>query len=179
MKFLKHYREYSVFMPKQKLVALLRELLRDSKRSDREISRVMGVSQPTVSRTRGQLKKRGYIQSYTVIPDFEKLGYQILAFTFTKVKTYPSSEEVEKIGKLATEWIMKRPNVIFAADGEGLGKDVVMLSFHKDYARYSDFMRNYAMDFGEVVDSFNSFLVSLGSGFKFKPLDLKYLADDI
>ena len=74
---------------------------------------------------------------------------------------------------------MKRPNVIFAADGEGLGKGVVMISFHKDYARYSDFMRNYAMDFREVVDSFNSFLVSLGSGFKFKPLDLKYLVDDI
>ena len=166
-------------MNKQNLTKTLRELLRDSKRSDREISKIIGVSQPTVSRTRALLRKRGYIKSYTVIPDFEKLGHQILAFTLSKMKTYPSSEETEKIAKLATDWIMKHPNVIFAADGEGLGKDVVMISFHKDYARYSDFMRNYAMDWGEVVDNFHSFLVSLGSGFKLKPLDLKYLADDL
>ncbi len=166
-------------MNDQKLFRLLKELLRDSKRSDREISRVIEVSQPTVTRARGQLKKRGYIKTFTIIPDFEKLGYQILAFTFSKMKTYPSIEEVEKIVELATEWTMKHPNVIFAADGEGLGSDVVMISFHKDYALYSDFMRSYAMDWGEVVDSFNSFLVSLGSGFKLKPLDLKYLADDI
>jgi len=166
-------------MKKQNLIKLLREMLRDSKRSDREIAKDIGVSQPTVSRTRALLRKRGYIKSYTVIPDFEKLGYQILAFTFSKMKTYPPNEEIEKITKLAKEWIINYPNVIFAADGEGLGSDVIMISFHKDYARYSDFMRNYAMSWGKVVDHFNSFLVSLGSGFKLKPLDLKYLADDI
>ena len=165
-------------MKNRKLVRLLREMLRDSKRSDREMSKTLGVSQPTVSRARTQLEKRGYIKSYTVIPDFEKLGYQILAFTFSKMKTYPSSEKIEKITNLAMEWAMNHPNVIFAADGEGLGRDVVMMSFHKDYAQYSDFMRSYAMDWGEVVDSFDSFLVSIGSGYKLKPLDLKYLADD-
>lgn len=66
------------------------------------------------------------------------------------MKTYPPNEEIEKITKLATEWMMNYPNVIFAADGEGLGSDVIMISFHKDYARYSDFMRNYAMDWGKL-----------------------------
>jgi len=164
-------------MKKQKLIRLLREMLRNSKRSDRELAKILGVSQPTVSRTRARIEKE-YIKTYTVIPDFEKLGYQILAFTFTKLKAYPSSEEVEKIAELAAEWTNEHPNVIFAADGEGLEKDLVMISFHKDYARYSDFMRTYAMDWGQIVNNFNSFLVSLGSGFKLKPLDLKYLADD-
>lgn len=164
-------------MKKQKLVRLLKEMLRNSKRSDRELAKILGVSQPTVSRTRARIEKE-YIKTYTVIPDFEKLGYQILAFTFTKLKAYPQTEEVDKIAELATEWASKRPNVIFAADGEGLEKDLVMISFHKDYAQYSDFMRNYAMDWGQLIDNFNSFLVSLGSGYKLKPLDLKYLADD-
>ncbi len=164
-------------MKKQKLVRLLKEMLRNSKRSDRELAKILEVSQPTVSRTRARIEKE-YIKTYTVIPDFEKLGYQILAFTFTKLKAYPQTEEVDKIAELATEWASKRPNVIFAADGEGLEKDLVMISFHKDYAQYSDFMRNYAMDWGQLIDNFNSFLVSLGSGYKLKPLDLKYLADD-
>jgi hypothetical protein len=53
-----------------------------------------------------------------------------------------------------------------------------MVSFHKDYAAYSDFMRTLAMDWGQIMSEFGSFLVSIGSGFKLKPFNLKYLADD-
>jgi len=51
------------------------------------------------------------------VPDFVKMGYGILAFTFSKVKTYPSAEEAKGIIKKASEWAMKRHNVIFSADG--------------------------------------------------------------
>jgi hypothetical protein len=34
------------------------------------------------------------------------------------------------------------------------------------------------MDWGETISGFQSFIVSLDSGFKMKPFDLKYLADD-
>jgi len=165
-------------MKKQKLLRLLKELLKNSKRSDRDIAKELGVSQPTVTRTRAQLEK-DYIRTYTVIPEFEKLGYQILAFTFLKVKTYPPADEAEKIVKRAAEWTNKHPNVIFASDGEGLGKDIIMVSFHKDYSLYSDFMRVLTMDWGQIVSDFHSFLVSIGTGFKMKPFDLKYLADDL
>ena len=53
-----------------------------------------------------------------------------------------------------------------------------MISLHKNYSRYANFMRSYAMDWGHIIAEFESFNVSLGSGFKMKPLDLKYLADD-
>lgn len=165
-------------MNEQKLLRLLRELMKNSRRSDRDIAKLFGSSQPTVSRMRGQLDKRGYIKTYTVIPDFAKLGYEILAFTFTKLKFYPSTEEAKKIMRHAQEWVNKHPNVIFSADGEGFGSDIVMMSFHKDYSKYADFMRTYAMDWGEIIGGFQSFIVSLESGFKMKPFDLKYLADD-
>lgn len=165
-------------MKKEKLLRLLREMLRNSKRSDRQIAKGLGVSQPTVTRTRARLEKE-YIRTYTVIPDFAKLGYQILAFTFFKMKSYPSPEEADKIMQRAKEWTSKHPNIIFAADGEGFRKDIVMMSFHKDYSRYSDFMRTFAMDWGKIISEFDSFLVSIGSGFKIKPLDLKYLSDDL
>ncbi len=165
-------------MKKEKLLRLLKEMLKNSKRSDREIAGVLGVSQPTVTRTRARLNEEGYIRTYTVVPDFAKLGYEILAFTFTKMKAYPSPEEAGKIVKRAQEWVSKRPNVIFAADGEGLGKDIIMVSFHRNYSEYADFMRAHAMDWSEVVSGIESFLVSLESGYKMKLLDLKYLADD-
>lgn len=165
-------------MKKQKLLRLLKEMLKNSKRSDREIARILEVSQPTVTRTRAQLEKE-YIKTYTVVPDFEKLGYQILAFTFIKLKSYPSAEEAEKIVQHATEWTGRHPNVIFTADGEGCGKDIIMVSFHKDYSLYTDFMRTFASDWGQAVNEFESFLVSIKSGFKMKPFDLKYLAGDL
>ncbi|MFQ6073726.1 MAG: winged helix-turn-helix transcriptional regulator [Candidatus Bathyarchaeia archaeon] len=166
-------------MKKQKLLGLLRELLKNSKRSDREIAKRLGLSQATISRMRAQLQKEGYIKTYTVVPDFAKLGYEILAFTFSKLKAYPTKEEAEKLVQRAAEWAGKRPNVVFAADGEGLGgKDIIMISFHKSYSKYADFMRTYALDWGQIISGFESFTVSLGSGYKMKPLDLKYLADD-
>ena len=68
-------------MKRQKLLRLLKEMLKDSKRSDMEIAKSLGVSQPTVTRTRAQLEKE-YIETCTIIPGFVKLGYQILAFAF-------------------------------------------------------------------------------------------------
>ena len=162
----------------QKLLRLLRELLRNSRRSDRDIAKSFGISQPTVTRMRAQLEKKEYIKTYTAIPDFAKLGYEISAFTFTKMKAYPTPEKTEKILARAKEWIDKHPNVIFAADGEGIGSDVVMMSFHRNYSKYADFMRSYAMDWAEIISQFQSFIVSLDSGFKIKPFNLKYLADD-
>jgi len=127
---------------------------------------------------RAQLDKKEYIKTYTVIPDFAKMGYEIFAFTFTKMKVYPSAEKADKILARAKEWVDKHPNVIFAADGEGMSSDVVMMSFHRNYSKYAEFMRTYAMDWAEMISQFQSFIVSLDSGFKIKPFNLKYLADD-
>lgn len=165
-------------MNEQKLLRLLRELLKNSRRSDRDIAKLFGSSQPTVSRMRSQLDKKGYIKTYTVVPDFSKLGYEVLVFTFAKLKSYPSTEEAQKILKRTTDWVNKHPNVIFTADGEGLGADICMISFHRNYSKYAEFMRNYAMDWGEIIGGFQSFIVSLDSGFKMKSFDLKYLSDD-
>jgi DNA-binding Lrp family transcriptional regulator len=158
---------------------LLKQLLKNSRKSDRELARLLGFSQPTVTRLRVKLEKEGFIKTYTIMPDFAKLGYQILAFTFLKLRSYPTPEDATKMVQQATEWVNKHPNVIFASDGEGLGgKDVMLISIHKDFIKYTSFMRKYALEWGHIVATFETFLVSLGPGFKMKPLDLRYLADD-
>lgn len=166
-------------MKRQKLLGVLKQLLKNAKKSDREVAKLIGVSQPTVTRVRIELEKEGYIRTYTAVPDLAKLDYQILAFTLTSLKTLPSKEEVKEIIRKATEWAGKRANIIFAADGSGLRKNIVMVSLHRDYAKYTDFMREYTLEWGNIIGETESFLVSLGSSFMMKPLDLKYLADDL
>jgi len=178
IKLLKDLSQDIILMKEQKLLRLVSEMLKNSKKSDRELAGILGVSQPTVSRTRARIEKE-YIKTYTIIPDFKKLGYQIMAFTFAKTKGYPGNEAATEMTQKSKEWIAKRPNVIFSADGEGLGKDLVLVSFHKNYSAYAEFMRSFAMDWGTYIDTFESFLVSIGSGYTLRDFDLKYLADDI
>ena len=87
-------------MKPQKLLKLVSEMLKNSKKSDRELAGILGVSQPTVSRTRARIEKE-YIKTYTIIPDFEKLGYQIMAFTFAKTKAYPENAAIAEITKIS------------------------------------------------------------------------------
>jgi DNA-binding Lrp family transcriptional regulator len=41
---------------------LISELMKNSRKSDRELARTIGTSQPTVTRTRNRLEKEGYIK---------------------------------------------------------------------------------------------------------------------
>jgi DNA-binding Lrp family transcriptional regulator len=136
-------------MKTEKMLELLKILMKNSKLSDREIAKRLKSSQPTVTRLRRFLEKQGWIKSYTVVPEFGKVGYKILAFTFSSLKTYPNRQKAIEIIRKAVEWLLTRPNVIYATDGQGLGgKDIVMVSFHKDYDDYTRFMHEYALDWG-------------------------------
>jgi DNA-binding Lrp family transcriptional regulator len=160
----------------EKLLKLLKALLKNSRRSDRELARTIGASQPTVTRNRKILAE--YIRSYTIMPSFDKIGYEILAFTFSKLAIYDKDQVNGKLEQIK-EWVMKRPNVIFSSDGEGLGKDAVMISLHRSYSKYVEFMKGYSSVSADFATDMQSFIVSLKTGIMLKPLDLTYLADDI
>jgi DNA-binding Lrp family transcriptional regulator len=163
-------------MKEEKIAKLLKELLRNSRRSDRELAKSLRVSQPTVTRSRRLAES--YIRSYTIVPDFRKIGYEILAITFAKAKTYDKSQAETK-SELTRRWATQHSNVFFASEGEGLGKDMVMFSLHKDYSKYADFMREYTVDFADFISDVQSFIISLKTGLIIKPFDLKYFAEDM
>ncbi len=163
-------------MREEKLLKLLKALLKNSRRSDRELARTIGASQPTVTRNRKILGE--YIRSYTIMPSFDKIGYEILAFTFSRLAVFERKEAEGKLRQIK-EWVMNRPNVIFSSDGEGLGKDAVMISLHKTYSKYVEFMKEFSSVSANFATDLQSFIVSLKTGMMLKPLDLTYLADDI
>ena len=75
---------------------LISELMKNSRRSDRELAKALRTSQPTVSRTIKKLEKEGYIKEYTAVPNFSKLGFQIMAFTLIKLKEGIPNNMIEK-----------------------------------------------------------------------------------
>jgi len=148
---------------------LLLELLKDSKRSDREIAKSMGVSQPTISRMRQRLTDEGIIQEFTVIPDFVKVGFQIMVISSFKLKI---AKDIDGLKKL----MMAKPNVIFSSIAEGMGKNGIIISFHKSYPEFSKFISNLRAEGKDMIDDLDSMLVSLENQIV-KPLSLKYLAE--
>jgi len=61
---------------------IIRELVKGARRSDRELAKAVGVSQPTVSRFIKKLENQGLVKEYTIIPELRKMGYELLVFTF-------------------------------------------------------------------------------------------------
>ncbi len=155
---------------KKRMMRLLLELLKDSKRSDRELAKVLGVSQPTVSRMRSRLVKEGIIREFTVIPDFTKMGYEIMAINCFKSKI--SKELKEK----AIKSTMANPNIMFAARAQGMGKNAVVISMHKNYSDFSKFITNLRFEGGDDVEDYCTMIISLHD-FVAKPFSLKYLAE--
>lgn len=78
---------------------LSRELIRNSKQSDRDLAKILNVSQPTITRTRHKLEENKMIQDYTIIPDFRKMGFEILALTFVKMRPEILTPEVMEKAK--------------------------------------------------------------------------------
>ncbi len=79
---------------------LLREILKDSKRSSRELAKTIGVSAATVINHVQRLESGGVIKDYSVRLDHERLGYELTVVTeiiVSKGKLLETDEEIAKI----------------------------------------------------------------------------------
>ena len=120
---------------------LISELMKNSRRSDRELAKALGVSQPTVSRLISRLQREGVIRDYTMVPDFCKLGFNLMAIIMFKLKPI-SPVEIKELQGAAHELDSQRHHpYLLVMDGIGLGKELVAISFHRDYGDYDNYIR--------------------------------------
>ena len=154
---------------------LLFELMKDSHRSDRQLAKVLGVSQPTVTRRRAMLEEN-FIEGYTVIPKFGQIGFEIAAFTFlkSKLKNKTGDEKDQALKKL-NEWYNKQPNVILVLDGRGMGWDAICVSLHENFSSFSEFIRAHDSELSDWIVESQTFHADLKTGLVLKPFHLKYL----
>jgi DNA-binding Lrp family transcriptional regulator len=158
-------------MKHEKLVKLLFELIKNSKRSDRDLAKTLNISQPTVTRLRKSLEKEA-IEQYTVIPDLSYMGFEIAAFTFARTK-----ELVHPLWDKGKKWSNTQPNVIFVSTGQGMGEDAVIVSIHRDYADFVKFYQIFRRDWGEELQNFSTFLISIRGSVVMKPFSFNYLIE--
>jgi DNA-binding Lrp family transcriptional regulator len=147
-------------MHKNLLEKLLFELVKNSKRSDRELAKILGVSQPTITRARTRLEKEKFIRQYTVFPDFAKIGFEVLAFNYITLKPSQSGD-LEKMQKMRIEWAKDNSNIVFEIGGEGLGANNLMVSIHKNYTDFASFIAKYRNDWASYLQDLKSFIVSI------------------
>lgn len=119
---------------REKEKTVLRELIAHPTSTQRAAAVRVGVSQPTITKTRQRLEKTGIIR-YEIVPDLEKLGFEILAFTTIE----------------PTERIKDDNTVIYATDR---GRQMFVISIHKNYRDYSSFAYNYEVHWQFLVPTY-------------------------
>jgi DNA-binding Lrp family transcriptional regulator len=156
---------------------LLSELMKDSRRSDRELAKAIGTSQPTVSRMISRLEKEGAIKEYTMIPDFSKVGFEIVALTFVKFEQPPTAEKLEELRRIAHR-LEKEAFIptIMAMSGMGLGYDRIIVSFHKDYSSYVQFVKMSKQLSTHGISKMDSFVINLHDRGHYQSLTFTALA---
>jgi DNA-binding Lrp family transcriptional regulator len=161
-------------------IKLLVELMKDSQRSDRELARVMGFSQPTISRIKKKLVKTGMIKEFTIIRDFARLGYEILAVTLIKRKRLFSKEELAAAKKFIEKKQEAMPlEILMFERGVGMNFDGVIIGYHKDYSSFTTFLRLIKETGYLDVDTQGTFFVDLNDEIHFFPLSLSRIAQSI
>jgi len=155
---------------------ILSELLKNSRRSDRTLAKVVKTSQPTFSRRRTKLEK-DFLDGYTAIPKWKRLGFEIISFTLVRsnVKYVNAKERQLALSKLR-KWFAKQPNVVFVAEGAGAGRDGMFISIHKTYSDFAEFMERHNSELSASLIESQTFIVSTNPTAIIKPFHFKYLA---
>jgi len=139
---------------------LLFEFVKNCKRSDREIAKIVGVSQPTITRKRTRLVETGLIRQFTAVPSLDKIGFELAALTFTSMKA-STGESLENLKDKERDWAEKRDEILFASSGFGMGMSGVMVSVHKNYTDYQEFLTELRTYWAKHIVNIQSFILSL------------------
>ena len=159
---------------------LVGELMKNSRRSDRELAKAIGTSQPTVSRMIKKLEKEGIIKEYAMIPDFRRLGYQIMAVTFFGKQEPGNEKDRAELRKAALEMEKKDPQGnLMVVNGLGLDKGRVALNLYRDYASYVEGMNIIRSLPNVEADKIESFLVDLNDEDNFRMLSMAAVARQV
>lgn len=132
-----------------------------------------------MSRARSRLENEGYVSEYTIIPNFVKLGYSILAVTFVKRASEYAKQDVATLFEEAQKWSRRTgSDTILAMRGIGQGYDAVIVSFHESYSAYrhrlSEIKQFPYIDLKQIV----SFIIDLKDR-HYRALTFSTLADHL
>jgi len=113
-------------------IRIVAELMKNSRRSDRELAKAVGVSQPTVSRVIQKLEKEGVIREYTMIPDFTRLGFNVMGVSEFQLNEEAYERRTEIRNRMINDY-----GGLIAVEGRNSNKNRLTVHFYKDYSEYA------------------------------------------
>jgi DNA-binding Lrp family transcriptional regulator len=126
------------------------------------------------------LEKEGIIKEYTLIPDFRKLGYQMMAVEFLGKPEGPSKGESEALRKAAIELERKTPYAsLIVVNGIGLKKGRMLINLYQDYSDYMNGLDTIRSLPDVKAEEMESFLVDLNDERNFRILSMAQIARHI
>jgi DNA-binding Lrp family transcriptional regulator len=114
-------------------VKILKALTADARLSSRQISKQCNVSVGTVLSRIKRMQQEGIIRGYSILPDHERLGYELTVVTEITVSKGRLLEMENEIARL--------PNVCSVYDVTGL-TDAVIIAKFKDREELSKFTKH-------------------------------------
>ncbi|MEM2958162.1 MAG: Lrp/AsnC family transcriptional regulator [Candidatus Freyarchaeota archaeon] len=113
--------------------AILKEILKNSRQSHREIAKKIGVSVGTVVSRTKKMEEEGIIKGYTAVLDHEKLGYDLTVVTEITVSQ----------GKLleVDREISQNPHTVAVYDVTGT-VDAIIIAKFKNRNELSNFTKS-------------------------------------
>ena len=137
---------------KKRVQDVFLELIKNSKKSDRDIAKKLKISQPTVTRIRKKLEKNA-IKTYTTIPVLPEIGINLISFNFARCDNPKINIET------CLDHIVKNnPQILFRTSGEGMGKTCLIVALHKSYRGYVSFLTNVRAYCKGIKAHFDSFV---------------------
>jgi len=138
-------------------------LLENARMPDKHIAKLLNTTQPTVTRIRQKLEKAGYIKGYKPIVDLQKLGIGLIAITLFRITDFSKTEEIKKV---VVPDLRKMPEVILVAEGEGMGKTSLIVTMHKDFPDFEEWMIALRKKYGKYVEEEEQFFFSTSRIYK-------------
>ncbi|NIM46885.1 MAG: winged helix-turn-helix transcriptional regulator [Candidatus Aenigmarchaeota archaeon] len=139
---------------KKRIQQVFLELIKNSKKSDRDIAKKLKISQPTVTRIRKKLEKNA-IKTYTTIPILPEIGINLISFNFARCDN--PKIDIETCLK---QIVKTNPQVLFRTSGEGMGKTCLIVALHTNYRNYVNFLANIRAQCKGIKAHFDSFVAS-------------------
>jgi len=157
---------------------IISELMINSRRSDREIAKAIGTSQPTVSRAIKKLENQGIIKEYTMIPDFRKLGYNLMTMTLIKYRQDMPQRDFREVVQSGVDNLQsgESPEVVMTEQGMGMGHDVLVLAYEKDYSEYRQLVQKIRAYSNVQHVQTSSFIIDLNDTLHYRPFTYSTIA---
>jgi DNA-binding Lrp family transcriptional regulator len=138
-------------------------LLVNARMPDKHIAKLLNTTQPTVTRIRQKLEKTGYIKGYRPVVDLQKLGIGLIALILFRISDFSKTEEIKKN---VIPDLKKMPEVILVAEGEGMGKTSLIVTMHKDFPQFEEWMINLRKKYGKYMEEEEQFFFSTSRIYK-------------